>query len=164
MPVTVEVDEAGILQLRGLLGEISEDIKDFDAAGVWQEVSEIFSDEVEKVFEKEGAHGGPKWSRLAPATVKQRTRLGYTPIRVGWASGRMAQSLTSPSHPEAIEIRRPDEFMRGTAASSGGVSYPSIFERRRPILGHIFSDAHDAIERITEAVKKRVFKALGRDK
>lgn len=166
--VHTRLGERGVLRLEGALNELAEDTKDLEQAGAWQAVSMVLSDEFEALFDAQGGHRGPRWSRLSPVTVKQRTKKNLTPIRIGWATGRMATSLIEPTHPEAFELRTPNLFVRGTSVNARGVAYPSIFEEGRhgrqpprPIIGRLFRSGNTrTTELIAEAIEKKVFKTL----
>ena len=163
-------DEDDVLRLSGVFQKLKEDTSDMKESGAWQAVSDVLSDEFETVFKKEGAHRGPRWSRLSPVTIKQRQEKNLTPIRIGWATGRMATSLIEPTHPEALEFRDTFTYLRGTSVRSNGVNYPSIFEtgRRgqppRPIIGRLFRRGNTrTTTRLVEAIEGRVFKSLKGD-
>lgn len=168
--VRARFEERGLLRLEGVLEQLQKDSSDLEESGAWQAVSTVLSDEFETLFEKEGGHRGPRWSRLSPVTVKMRAEKNQTPIRIGWATGRMATSLIEPTHPDAFEVRTPMDFFRGTSANREGVSYPSIFERGkenqppRPIVGRLFRRGNKrTTTRLAEAVEKRVFRSVKKD-
>ena len=101
----------------------------------------------------------------------------------------MATSLIEPTDPDAIEIRKPMEYIRGTAAANGETSYPYIFEvgrqgasrevrsgtaggkgfvaaltstvqPPRPIMGRLFAPASKTVTRLMDAIENAVFKGL----
>lgn len=166
MRLGVELEQRGVLRLTEELDRAAKAAGDLRPA--WQAVSDILSEEFEQLFAREGGWRGPTWSRLSPATVQLRAERRLTPIRIGWARGRMATSLIEPTTPYSIEIRRPQEYVRGTSAANEGVSYPSIFERGRalksgrrqpprPIIGRLFRDGNTAtMGRIADAIAQHI--------
>lgn len=161
----IRLEQRSLASLRTRLQEIAQHSADLDEAGVWQDVSDILSEELEMLFDKEGAHRGPRWTRLAPATIELRKKRKLTPIKIGWARGRMATSLIDPNTPYSVEIRKPLTFIRGTGAANEMVSYPSVFaggrkgkQPARPIFGRLFRGGNTAVvDRIADAAAKRVF-------
>lgn len=122
----LKVDEAGILNLIGSMEKSLANIKDMRPA--WHAISPILSEEFERLFNAEGAYQGPKWSRLAPATVKTRTHRGLIPIQIGSATGRMKHSLADAQHPDAVEKLGRDRYIRSTKVTNRGFEYRLAFE------------------------------------
>jgi len=160
--IRLSIETTGGPVLIGELKRLEANVTDLDKAGAWQAASDVISQEMEALFDKQGAtDNAPQWSRLTPRTIKRRTKLRQTPIRIGWASGRMATSLIEPTASGAIEIRKKQEYIRGTAVANKGVSYPSIFEQRRPIMGRLFRGPNTrTINRLMDAMEEAVFRGL----
>lgn len=165
MAVAIEVtmDGASLIRLDRRLGEVADNVADLEAAGAWADVSVILSEGLEELFDGQGRFGAARrWSRLQPTTVKQRQRNRFTPIRIGWQTGRMAQSLIEPTHPDAVEVMTPDTYIRGTAVQNDGVSYPRVFAQgrgriqpARSIFRRLFGD-RAFVDRILSAIGRRI--------
>jgi len=87
-----------------------------------------YREEIEKLFDSEGAYGGTGWVGLSEATAKDRTRKGYGayhPILV--RSGELRDSLIDANHRSACEMVSPRAWHIGTQ-----VDYAVYHQSRAP--------------------------------
>jgi phage virion morphogenesis protein len=87
-PIEIKIDDKGIQQLLKKLVTKAENLRP-----LMKNIAGIMLDSVEENFEKEGRPD--KWEKLAPSTIKQRTKKGYWPGKILQMRGELAASITS---------------------------------------------------------------------
>lgn len=159
----LKYDEKGFLRLSGRLQKSIDNVKDMKPA--WTAVDEVLSLEFQRLFDAEGAYQGPKWSRLAPSTVKARQRLGQVPIKIGTATGRLAESLIDPTRPDGHTIHGKKNYVRGTRVSKPVTRYQywRVFDANRPI-GDRLIRGKTTLDLLLLAIDKALFGHMGKDK
>jgi len=84
--IDIQVDDKEVVSL---LKNLSKKVEDMTP--VMRIIAGIMHDAVEENFEKEGQ---PKWTPLAPATIKQREKKGHWPGKILQQSGQLASSIS----------------------------------------------------------------------
>ena len=87
-PIEIKIEDKEIQQLLKKLVAKTENLRP-----LMKNIAGIMMDSAEENFEKEG--GSEKWTPLAKATIKQRTKRGYWPGRILQMRGELASSITS---------------------------------------------------------------------
>lgn len=109
-----------------------------------RDLSPVFHDVVdpsvtdffEKRFATEGAHGGQRWQKLAPLTVKLRRRAGHGRGGILRDTGALWSSFIKGSGPLAVRRVTATEYERGSrvayaAAHQVGWTSKTVFGRAR---------------------------------
>lgn len=65
------------------------------------EISGIMLDEVRQNFEVQGR---PRWTPLAPSTIKDRTRKGYWPGKILQRTGQLLRSITANADENTAQV------------------------------------------------------------
>lgn len=65
------------------------------------EISGIMLDEVRQNFEVQGR---PRWTPLAPSTIKDRTRKGYWPGKILQRTGQLLRSITASADENTAQV------------------------------------------------------------
>jgi phage gpG-like protein len=127
-----------------------------DVSPAWPAVLAVFQQIARATFENEGAsNAGGSWPQLAPATVADRRRTGFSPTHpILERTGRLMRSVTQETG-DTILVQAPQYFAIGSAVPYVAFHQSTAPRRklpRRAVVDLTTDDRHELLRPIRQYI------------